>query len=187
MLARRRINMKSVVTIFVGAFMITSVTIAQPDSLKVGDAAPDFLLPYSTKDSVASEPLSLSSLVGKRNIVLAFYPADWSPGCTKEVCTMRDNWNALAGLNAEVLGISGDYEWSHYEWAKYHNLPFKLVSDHMHKVARLYKSFNESYGWNKRTVFVIDKRGKIAYIDLKYNVRDMNSFNTLQEALKKLQ
>jgi len=167
-------------------FFVTLAAQDFPKELHVSDSAPDFLLPYATKDSVASEPLSISSLGGKRNIILAFYPADWSPGCTKEVCTMRDNWSALAELNAEVLGISGDYEWSHHEWAKYHNLPFKLVSDHTHKVARMYNSYNENTASNKRTVFVIDKQGKIAYIDLKYSVRDMNSFNALQQALKKL-
>ncbi len=65
-------------------------------ALNVGDAAPDFTLPYATKDSVSRSPVSLSDLVGKRTIVVAFYPADWSTGCTKEVCTMRDNFGALA-------------------------------------------------------------------------------------------
>lgn len=177
-------------TLYVLTLVFLIPMLAQENSskeLQVGDPAPDFILPYATKDSVASEPISLASLLGKRNVVLAFYPADWSPGCTKEVCTMRDSWDTLAQLNVEVLAISGDYEWSHHEWAKFHNLPFKLVSDHQHKAARMYESYNEGYGWNKRTVVVIDRQGKIAYIDLKYSVRDMNSFNKLREALKKLQ
>src|SRR5262245_58951282 len=91
--------------------------------LAVGDPAPDFALPYATKDSVASDDLKLSSEIGKNIIVLAFYPADWSGGCTKEMCTMRDNIADLGHLNAEVLGISGDYEYSHHEWAKNLNLP----------------------------------------------------------------
>ncbi len=182
--------MKSIYMFLLVEFLFMVCSLAQdetPKELQVGDPAPDFMLPYATKDSVASEPISLAGLVGKRNIVLAFYPADWSPGCTKEVCAIRDNWDTLAQLNAEILAISGDYEWSHHEWAKYHNLPFKLVSDHQHKVARMYNSYNESYGWNKRTVVVINKKGEIAYIDPKYSVRDMNSLNKLQEALKKLQ
>ena len=166
------------------------LTNAQTDSLgmlNVGDKAPDFTLPYATKDSVASEDLKLSSLFGKKNIVLAFYPADWSGGCTKEMCTMRDNFNDLSKLDAEILGISGDYEYSHHEWAKYHNFQFKLVSDHKHDVAKTYNSYNEKHGMNKRTVFVIDKKGKIAYVDLEYKARDMNSFQKLQDVLKNIQ
>ena len=155
--------------------------------LKIGDRAPDFLLPYATKDSVSEDSLKLSSVVGKKNVILAFYPADWSGGCTKEMCAMRDNFTVLSDIGAEVIAISGDYAFSHHEWAKQLNLPFKLASDHLHKVARTYNSYNEAYGWNKRTVYVIDKQGKIAYIDLEYKVRDMNSYNKLQEALKKLQ
>lgn len=181
--------MKAVV-LFLAAFMLISVrSRAQEDAgtLKVGDIAPDFSLPYATKDSIGTEPLKLSSQFGKRNIVLAFYPADWSGGCTKEVCTLRDNFSALSELNAEILGISGDYEYSHHEWAVHHNLPFILLSDHKHEVAKAYSSYYDAAGFNKRTVYVIDKTGKIAYIDLTYSVRDLNSFDKLQAALKNLQ
>ena len=155
-------------------------------TLNIGDTPPDFSLPYATKDSIASENLKLSSLYGDNNLVLAFYPADWSGGCTREVCTFRDNFSALSRLSAEILGISGDYEYSHHEWAKFHNLPFKLLADHSHEVARKYNSYNDVTGFNKRTVFVIDKQGKIAYIDLQYSTRDLESFNKLQEILKRL-
>ena len=151
--------------------------------LKVGDRAPDFRLPYATRDSISSDSLSLASLVGKRNVVLAFYPADWSGGCTKEVCTLRDNFTALGALNADVVGISGDYVFSHHEWAQHHNLPFRLASDHSHAVAREYGSYNDLYGFNRRTVYVIDRSGKIAYEDLAYSVRDSVSFTKLKAAL----
>jgi peroxiredoxin len=153
---------------------------------KVGDRAPGFVLPYATRDSVARDSLSLDALLGKRNVVLAFYPADWSGGCTREVCTLRDNFTALGALNADVVGISGDYVFSHYEWAKFHNLPFRLASDHRHDVAKEYGSYNDAYGFNRRTVFVIDRAGKIAYADLAYSVRDSVSFGKLQAALKGL-
>lgn len=166
--------------------VFVSISFSQ-DSLKVGDMAPDFSLPYATKDSVAQDNLKLSTLIGKKNIVLAFYPANWSGGCTIEMCTMRDNFADLEKLDAEILPISGDYQYAHHEWAKQMNFPFKMVSDHLHKVARIYNSFNETNGYNKRTIFVIDKQGKIAYIDLAYKARDQESFKKLQEALKKLQ
>lgn len=154
--------------------------------LRVGDPAPDFTLPYATRDSVSPVDLKLSGLFGSSNIILAFYPADWSGGCTKEMCTIRDNFGLLSGLHAEVLGISGDYEYSHHEWAKFHNLPIKLVSDHFHKVAKQYNSFNDIAGYNKRTVYVIDRKGMISYIDLEYRVRDSSSFEKLQAALREM-
>jgi len=153
----------------------------------VGQKAPDFALQYATRDSIIRTPLRLSEVVGKQNIILAFYPADWSGGCTKEVCTMRDDFSNLQKLNADVYGISGDYVWSHFEWAKHHNLPFKLLSDHDHAVAKTYASYNEKSLFNKRTVFVVDKMGNIAYADLEYSVRDDEDFKRLKEALGKLQ
>ena len=156
------------------------------ESLKVGDRAINFSLPYATKDSIGIDEISLSSFIGKRNVILAFYPADWSGGCTKEMCSLRDNFTALSELNAEIFGISGDYIYSHHEWAKYHSLSFKLLSDHNHQVAQMYKSFNPESGYNKRTVYVIDKNGKIAYIDLMYRAGDPASFEKLKTALKHL-
>jgi peroxiredoxin Q/BCP len=154
------------------------------DTLKVGDMAPDFTLPYATKDSIAMGTMTLSSMYGKGPIVLAFYPADWSGGCTKEVCSFRDNFSSLSALNAQVLGISGDYVFSHHEWAKFHNLPFTLASDHDHAIAKKYSSYNEKYGVDNRTVYALDKTGKIVYIDLKYSPRDDASLKKLQAALE---
>jgi peroxiredoxin len=154
--------------------------------LAIGQRAPDFTLPYATKDSVARTPLHLSNLIGKGPVVLAFYPADWSPGCTKEVCTLRDNFAALESLKAQVLAISGDYVWSHHEWAKYQNLSFRLLSDHTHQVAKTYDSYNDRSHYNKRTVYVIDETGTIAYIDPAYSVADLGSFNKLKQALATL-
>ena len=157
-----------------------------PAPFKLGDVAPDFALPYATRDSVADDDLMLSSLVGKSTIVLAFYPADWSGGCTREVCALRDNFGALGALHAEVIAISGDYVFSHFEWAKFHRLPFRLASDHNHAVAKQYGSYNEQRGFNRRTVFAIDRAGKVAYFDMAYSVRDSASFGKLQDALKRM-
>lgn len=155
--------------------------------LMVGDPAIDFSLPYATKDTIGAENLRLTSFIGKKNIILAFYPADWSGGCTREVCTLRDNFSSLGELNAEIFAISGDFKFSHHEWAKYHNLPFTLLSDHSQQIARQYNSYNPETGYDKRTVYLIDKEGKIAYIDLEYSVQDMDSFNKLKDVLQKLQ
>lgn len=165
---------------------VAQTTPPPPAPLKVGDPAPNFTLPYATRDSVARDSLKLSALLGKGSVVLAFYPADWSGGCTKEVCMLRDNFAALGALHADIVGISGDYVFSHHEWAKHHDLPFRLASDHNHAVAKQYGSHIDAVGYNRRTVYAIDKTGKIAYFDLAYSVRDTVSFGKLQDALKRM-
>jgi peroxiredoxin len=155
---------------------------------KIGEAAPDFKLPYATKEKIFFRPdeqMTLSSLRGK-NVILAFYPADWSGGCTTEVCTFRDSFADLGKLNAVVLGISGDYVFSHHEWAKHHNLPFALLSDHDHKVARMYDSYMEQVGLNKRTIFIIDKDGIVRYSNLAFKASDKKDYDTLRAELEKL-
>ncbi|MEK7263628.1 MAG: peroxiredoxin, partial [Bacteroidota bacterium] len=149
-----------------------------------GKPAPDFTLDFATKDTIIGDGFTLSKEIGKSVIILAFYPADWSGGCTKEMCTMRDNFGELSELNAAVYGISGDYPYSHKAWAKEHNLPFALLSDNMHNVATMYNSFHSESGYTKRTVFVIDMKGTIVYADLQYSTRDVTSFEKLQEALR---
>ena len=155
---------------------------------KVGEAAPDFKLPYATQEKIFLKPdeqMSLSNLRGK-NVILAFYPADWSGGCTTEVCTFRDTFADLGKLNAVVLGISGDYVFSHHEWAKHHKLQFALLSDHDHKVARAYDSYMEDYGMNKRTVFLIDKEGIVRYVNLALKAGEKKDYNALRAELEKL-
>jgi peroxiredoxin len=153
-------------------------------SLKVGDRAPDFALPFATAEKIGDKPWRLSEQLGDQRVVLAFYPADFSPGCTKEMCTFRDNFQALAGMNAKVVGISGDYVWAHQAWAKSEQLPFALLSDHAHDVGRLYGSYDEKSGYNRRTVFVIDGKGIIRYLDLAYSVSDEADYDALRAALK---
>ncbi len=155
------------------------------DKLNVGDKAPDFSLPLATKDSI-TEALKLSEVIGKNNIILAFYPADWSGGCTVEMCTIRDNFAVLGDLGATVFGISGDYAYSHREWAKHHNLQFGLLADHDHQVAKTYSSYNADTGYNIRTIYLIDRNGNIAYIDPAYKAREAYSFENLKAALAKL-
>jgi peroxiredoxin Q/BCP len=153
---------------------------------RVGDVAPAFDLPYATRDTIGRS-LTLASLVEKGKVVVAFYPADWSGGCTREVCTFRDNFAALGALGAQVVGISGDYVSSHHAWARHHELPFPLASDHSHDVAKAYASYDPSTGYNKRTVFVVDRNGRIAYVDMAYGTRDTVSFGKLRAALATIQ
>ena len=171
-----------VALVFAVIILLPTLALSE-DDLRVGHAAPDFTLPYATKDTISFTGVTLSDIVGKDIIILAFYPADWSGGCTKQVCTFRDNFSALSNLGAAIYGISGDYVFSHREWAKHHNLPFTLLSDHNHEIARAYDSFNDLTGYNLRTVYVIDREGKIAYMDLSYKAGSIESFEQLKNAL----
>mgnify|MGYP000904639451 CR=1 FL=1 len=164
--------------------VMAALQITYSQNLKTGDTAPDFTLPYATKDTIVFSGLNLSDALKGGKVILAFYPADWSGGCTKEVCSFRDNFTKLSDLNAQILGISGDYVFSHKEWAKHHDLQFKLLSDHDHSVAKKYESYNEKSGYNKRTVFVINEDKKIVYMDLDYKVNDDQDFIELTKALK---
>jgi peroxiredoxin Q/BCP len=155
---------------------------------KVGQAAPDFKLPYATQEGIHMKPeeqMSLSSQRGK-NVILAFYPADWSGGCTTEVCTLRDTFAELSKLNATVLAISGDYVFSHQEWAKHHNLQFPLLSDHDHAVAKMYDSFMDGVGFNKRTIYLVDKEGVVRYVNLAFKAGDKKDYDALRAELEKL-
>ena len=156
---------------------------------KVGEAAPEFRLPYATQEKIyfgkPDEYMTLASQRGK-NVILAFYPADWSSGCTTEVCTFRDTFADLAKLNAVVLGVSGDYVFSHQEWAKHHKLQFPLLSDHDHSVAKAYASYNERYGLNNRTIYLIDKEGVVRYVNLSFKANDKKDYDALRAELEKL-
>ncbi len=164
--------------------MLTSCTEAEDIVMKIGDSVPDFKLSYATKDSIGSEELTPAVLKGTRYL-LAFYPADWSGGCTKEVCTFRDSFDDLKKLDIEILAISGDYVYSHFEWAKHHNLPFKLVADPTREFGQKMGVYLPESGMHQRSVFVVGKDGKFEYINPQYSVRDSADFEALKAALAK--
>lgn len=158
---------------------------AQPAGMPaVGDRAPAFSLPGATKDTFMEQPVDLTSLLPSGPVVVAFYPADWSTGCTREMCTFRDRFADLGALGVTVVGISGDYVYSHREWAGHLNLPFALLSDHDHAVASAYGSYNPATGYNLRTVFVVGSDGIIMYVDPAFKAGAEESFAALSAALK---
>jgi peroxiredoxin len=156
------------------------------DSVKVGDRAPDFTLPAATKDTMITGGVRLADRIGHNNIIIAFFPAAWSGGCTKELCTMRDNFDSLSDLGADLLAISGDYVFSLRQWATEQHFPFTLLSDHLHTVATAYQSYNPLSGFNRRTIYLLDRTGKVVYIDRTYNPGSMESFNKLKAELQHL-
>ena len=175
---------RTIVNALIVMFVLTNLVQAEEIVIKVGDSVPDFKLPYATKDSISSEELTPAALKGTRYL-LAFYPADWSGGCTKEVCTFRDSFEDLKKLDIEILAISGDYIYSHFEWAKHHNLPFKLVADPTREFGQKMGVYMPEHGMHKRSVFVVGKDGKFEYINSAYSVKDGADFEALKAALAK--
>jgi peroxiredoxin len=129
--------------------------------LKVGDMAPDFTLPATT-----GEKVTLSSFRGKQAVVLAFFPAAFTGGCTKEMQTYQLGIDKFKGSDAAVFGISEDNTPSQQEFAKKLGLSFPLLSDFAtRKVAEEYGVLIPEYGVANRVTFVVDKDGRISYIE----------------------
>jgi peroxiredoxin Q/BCP len=143
---------------------------------------PEFKLPYATKDTIVFNGISHEDLAGK-SYVLAFYPADWSSGCTREVCTLRDAMTDFDELRVAVLGVSVDSPFSHFHWAQQENLNFKLLSDQTHNFGKAMGVYDDARGVFKRSVFVVGPDAKLKYINYNYSVKDDRDFEALKEAL----
>ncbi|MDQ2746744.1 MAG: peroxiredoxin [Acidobacteriota bacterium] len=125
--------------------------------MNIGENAPDFTL----KDGDGND-WKLSEQRGK-TVVLLFYPADNSPVCTKQLCSVRDHWSEYQATGAEVIGISTDSAASHQGFAAKHELPLTLLADEEGAVSKNYAAQSWLPGRSARAIVVIDKAGKIAY------------------------
>jgi thioredoxin-dependent peroxiredoxin len=129
------------------------------DNLGIGSKAPDFTLP-----SQSGEMVNLTDLLDRKPMVLFFYPKDDTPGCTKEACAFRDDYEEFGKLDAEVVGISSDSVESHRSFAKKHGLPFTLLSDEGGKVRKLYGVSNTLGLFPGRVTYVLDEQGVIRHV-----------------------
>ncbi|TVQ43340.1 MAG: peroxiredoxin [Gloeocapsa sp. DLM2.Bin57] len=127
--------------------------------VKVGDRAPDFAL-----TSQSGQTVKLSDFLGKKNVVLYFYPKDDTPGCTAESCAFRDSYEVFSEVGAEVIGISGDSVDSHVRFAGKYNLPFTLLSDQNNQVRKLFGVPATMFILPGRVTYVIDKEGIVRHI-----------------------
>ena len=128
-------------------------------SAKVGSKAPDFSL-----RSQSEEMVGLKDFLSKRPVVLYFYPKDDTPGCTKEACAFRDEYEKFGRLDAEVIGVSSDSVRSHRRFAEKHDLPFTLLSDEEGRVRRLYGVPNTFGVFPGRVTYIIDEEGVIRHM-----------------------
>ncbi|AIJ21522.1 thioredoxin-dependent thiol peroxidase [Amycolatopsis methanolica] len=153
-----------------------------PQRLTAGDTAPDFTLPDSTGKQV-----SLSDFRG-RHVVVYFYPAAGTPGCTKQACDFRDNLGELDGAGYQVLGISPDKPEKLAKFAEAEQLTFPLLSDPDKTVLTEWGAFGEKKNYGRivqgviRSTFVIDPEGTI--VKAMYNVRATGHVAKLLKDLK---
>lgn len=128
--------------------------------MEVGDKVPSF----SLKDQFG-ETFDINKFIGKKPLVIYFYPKDDTPGCTKEACSFRDSHEEFTDRNIKVIGISADDSESHKNFADKYNLPFTLLSDTDNKVRKLFGVKSNIFGLIPgRVTYVINKTGEIIFI-----------------------
>src|SRR5438105_2012711 len=127
--------------------------------LAIGTNAPDFEL-----NSTPDQKLKLSELQGKR-VILAFYPADWSPVCGDQLALYNETLKFFSRHNAQLVGISVDSKWCHFAFSQDRKFHFPLLADFEPKgqVTKLYGVYDEKEGESQRALFVLDEKGVIRW------------------------
>ncbi len=148
--------------------------------VKVGDTAPEFTLKDQDQQDV-----KLSDFRGQKNVVLAFYPLDWSPVCTGENKCLTDDFPNFQSANAEVFGLSTDSFFSHKAWVDSLGLKHRLLADMHRTVSKAYGLYFEPLNCAKRATVIVDKTGKVAYVKVQ-EIKTARDDKEILEALKKL-
>ncbi len=156
---------------------------AENHGLPVGTIAPDFSLQDASGHSI-----SLSNYRGQ-NLVLAFYPLDWSPACSDQLSLYQSELDEMRKYNAQVIAISVDSIYSHGAWAAVRGITFPLLSDFHPKgeVARRYNVWRETDGFTERAVYVIDRDGVIRYCTISPELHHIPSIYELFDHLQALE
>jgi thioredoxin-dependent peroxiredoxin len=136
--------------------LLDAITGGGDPAIKAGQQAPDFALPDASGKTV-----TLSEFRGKKAVILYFYPKDDTPGCTKEACAFRDQYEDFKDVGAEVIGVSSDGGAAHEKFAIKYKLPFLLLSDRGGVVRKQYGVPATLGLLPGRVTFVIDKQGVV--------------------------
>jgi len=156
---------------------------AESEGLPVGSQAPNFTLQDANGHSV-----TLSDFRGK-NIVLVFYPLDWSPACSDQLSLYQSELNEFEKFNTQIIGVSVDSLYSHGAWAAVRGITFPLLADFHPKghVARLYNVFRERDGFSERALYVIDREGVIRHKHISAELHHIPDIYELFEQLRAVQ
>ncbi|MBT8182044.1 MAG: peroxiredoxin [Eudoraea sp.] len=147
--------------------------------LKVGQVIPQFSLPDQD-----GKLFNSNDIVGKKPFVIFFYPKDYTPGCTLEVCSFRDSYEEFTELGATVIGISSDSENTHRRFASKYKLPFKLLADRQKKVQSLFKVESKLFNLLPgRETYVVSKEGVIlmAFNSINASLHMKKALNALKK------
>lgn len=155
------------------------MTHAVANEIQVGDLAPDFTL----KDENAQE-VTLSSFRGKKNVVLAFYPFDFSPVCTNENCAITTDLPQFEQKDTVVFGVSCDSWFVHKAWKEKLALKHALLSDLKREVTQKYGLYFPDLNCSKRATVIIGKDGKVSYVKVQ-ELKVARSNQDILGALKK--
>lgn len=160
---------------------VKAVLLGGPD---VGRRAPDFSLPWANREGVGpvESPYQLASDRGK-TVVVAFYPRDFTKGCTAQLQTFGEQYDSLFGPDVTLVGISTDSVTTHNRFAASLGIPFRLLSDPDQRVSKQYAS-KDAGGYNRRTVYVIGPDGRVKYRNMRFNALDPRSYSDLRAAIK---
>jgi peroxiredoxin len=145
-----------------------------PPSVKVGEPAPDFDLEWLAPagDGKENPPkyerkrVKLSDFKGKQNVVVAFFPAAFSPGCTNEMKAYQTSHGTFTTANTTILGVSVDSPWSNKAFREQLGVQFPILSDWKRDTARQYGLLDENSGVARRATFVVDKTGVVRKVDV---------------------
>jgi peroxiredoxin len=145
-----------------------------PPSVKVGDPAPDFDLAWFSPvgDGKENPPkyeqkrVKLSDFKGKQNVVVAFFPAAFSPGCTNEMKQYQTSHGTFTAANTKVLGVSVDSTWSNRAFREQLGVEFPILSDWKREAAAAYGLLDANSGVARRATFVVDKAGVVRKVDV---------------------
>jgi peroxiredoxin Q/BCP len=150
----------------------------------VGRRAPDFSLPWANREGVGpvEAPYQLASDRGK-TVVVAFYPRDFTKGCTAQMRTFAEQYDSLFGPDVVLVGISTDSVETHQRFAASLKLPFRLLSDPDQRVSKQYASKNPE-GYNRRTVYVIGSDGRVKFRNMSFNALDPRDYTELRAAVR---
>jgi peroxiredoxin len=136
-------------------------------AIQVGTAAPDFELPSNELEGGRpGKKVKLSDFRGKKNVVLAFYPLDFSPVCSSEHACFVEDFSEIEKAGAQVLGVSVDSVWTHMAFAKQLKLSYPLLADFQPRgeMAAKYGLFLADKGITARATVIVDKAGKVAWV-----------------------
>jgi peroxiredoxin Q/BCP len=149
--------------------------------LKIGDKIPNF----TAKDSLGKD-FDSQEILGKKPLVIYFYPKDNTPGCTTQACSFRDQYEDFKDLGAEVIGISSDSVVSHQKFTEQYQLPFILLSDSDKKIRTLFGVPAGLFGiLPGRVTYVADKTGTVIMVF--DSMKAKNHISKALEALKEIQ